>query len=257
MTTATTLDQRIASAAQALIHEQGEFTMAELETRIAVSRATLYRRVGSKAALLQKLAHARGERFEHADTRLDVLRAARRVFAREGIAAATMEQIASQAGVGVATLYRHFGDKEGLIQAFIEAMVPRSAVLQLARNPGEDLANELQDMVEALLAFFHEHRDILRLVMLGSQSERRYLSAFRSGSETTLSMLTDYFRGQQEAGRIDATAGPQELSLALMGMVLAFAIVGPLHYGTTLADAALSAARITSIILGGHRREQP
>lgn len=54
-----------------------------------------------------------------AQTRREILLAAEESFARSGYEGATTRQVASRAGVNVATLHYHFGNKEGLYWAVL------------------------------------------------------------------------------------------------------------------------------------------
>lgn len=252
------IDSSILNVARSLLAENdGGFTMEQLEAKTGISRSTLYRRMGTKEMLLKRLAHERGETFEKPETRRGILEAARVVFGRNGLAAATMEQIAHEAGVGIATVYRHFGDKESLIRAFVAKMVPRTAVQALALHPGQDVAHDLEEMIKSIMAFFFDNRDLLRLVLMGSEADRHTLESLRQGSDTTLSLLTNYFRSQLDAGRLQNVGKPGELALALMGMMLAFAVVGPLHYGTTPDLPEQSSKLIVTIFLNDLRGNQP
>jgi AcrR family transcriptional regulator len=58
-----------------------------------------------------------------AETRRDILRAAEESFAAAGFAGATTRQVAAKAGVNVATLHYHFGNKEGLYRAVLEEAI--------------------------------------------------------------------------------------------------------------------------------------
>ncbi len=55
-----------------------------------------------------------------AETRRGILEAAEVCFATSGFAGATTRQVASRAGVNVATLHYHFGNKEGLYRAVLD-----------------------------------------------------------------------------------------------------------------------------------------
>lgn len=248
------LDRNLWQAAQALLAERGpSFTMAELAAKARVSRATLYRRLGSKQDLLRRLAAARGAPFEAGDTRRRILDAARTVFARHGLVAATMEQIAHEAGLGVATLYRHFGDKESLIRAFVDEMTPRTTLQDLIRQPSQDVAADLTQILRALLAFLLENREVFRLAFTAYEREVGYFRQVRQGSDTLFGLLTAYFRAQMQAGRIRPVAEPEDLALALSGVVLAFALFGPLHYGTPEPDPEAAARRLADLLLDGLR----
>lgn len=53
------------------------------------------------------------------ETRAELIRAARKAFAEQGYAAASMDDLTAAAGLIRGTLYHHFGDKRGLLQAVV------------------------------------------------------------------------------------------------------------------------------------------
>ncbi|MDW3219011.1 MAG: TetR/AcrR family transcriptional regulator [Acidimicrobiales bacterium] len=57
-----------------------------------------------------------------ARTRLDILRAARATFARDGYRGATMTEIAAEAGVSVQTIYDSVGNKAALLEQIVDGM---------------------------------------------------------------------------------------------------------------------------------------
>ena len=69
-----------------------------------------------------------------AETRREILKAAEESFAAYGFAGATTRVVAARAGVNVATLHYHFGNKEGLYRAVIEQAV--SGALPVADGSG-------------------------------------------------------------------------------------------------------------------------
>ncbi len=76
-----------------------------------------------------------------AETRREILRAAEESFAAAGFAGATTRQVATKAGVNVATLHYHFGNKEGLYWAVLEeAISGRLPVPETAGVPADRLA---------------------------------------------------------------------------------------------------------------------
>lgn len=77
-------------------------------------------------------------------TRRDILRAARRLFARDGYAATSLQAIVRAAKVTTGAVYHHFGDKKALFQAVAEAVEREileriSAAAREARSPWEQL----------------------------------------------------------------------------------------------------------------------
>jgi len=98
-----------------------------------------------------------------AETRRDILRAAEESFAAAGFVGATTRQVAARAGVNVATLHYHFGNKERLYRAVLAAAVagevPDSPE---ASSPAERLAG----VVEALWNFGWKRPALPRLSLL-------------------------------------------------------------------------------------------
>ncbi|WP_249165439.1 TetR/AcrR family transcriptional regulator [Bradyrhizobium sp. AUGA SZCCT0431] len=67
-------------------------------------------------------------------TRAKLIKAARKAFAAEGYAAASMDELTAKAGLTRGALYHNFGDKKGLLQAVIDQidaeMVARMRAVQ-------------------------------------------------------------------------------------------------------------------------------
>lgn len=204
-----------------------------------------------KSALLEKLIAERNETID--DNRRLILRAARVVFGRSGLRGATMEQIADEAGLGVATVYRYFETKDQLVRAFMEDMTPRPVLESVIATAGGDLDAELQAVVAALVRFMHELRDILRIALLGDEDDRHYVERLRSGTGSAFGWITTFIEKHQQAGHLAADADPRHLALSLVGMVMAFAMIGPEHYSLPVSDIDATAAAITSTFLEGAR----
>ncbi len=90
--------------------------------------------------------------------------AAMRVIARKGMAAATMQEIADEAGVAKGTIYLYFRDRDDLVEKTFE-----SAMSDLHKQVDEALEivgnfeQRMRAMVAAQLRFFEEHREFFRL----------------------------------------------------------------------------------------------
>ncbi|MEM7055379.1 MAG: TetR/AcrR family transcriptional regulator [Bacteroidota bacterium] len=245
----------ILDAAQSLLADVGEtFTMEQLEAKSGISRATIYRRVGSKQTLLQRLAEERGQTIDLPNTKQHILKSAQTVVRRQGLVGATMEAIANEAGVGVATVYRHFGDKDRLLQAFIEEMTPRNTVRSIMMEPTGEVAADLEKIIYAMLIFFYENRDLVRLMLTEGEAERRYLDKLRTRSSSTLNSLTDYFQHQLDAGRIQSVGPASDIALALMGMMMAFAVVNPVYNYKELENPEQCSKLIVRLFLNDLRR---
>ena len=114
-----------------------------------------------------------GERVERADAaqnRERILGAARRLIGRNGVRPTTLEQVAKEAGVGRATLFRRFPDRASLLLALLDEHERELQDAILAGDPplgpGAAPAARLRAFAEALFDLTQEHRELL----LGSET---------------------------------------------------------------------------------------
>lgn len=169
---------------------------------------------------------------DRAERERAILEAAERVFARRGYEATKMTDVASEAGLGKATLYDSFADKESLFFAVLDRMVAAhmravhgrlgevkgGAVARLAaliRAAAEDL-----DRAPAQAALWIE---------LWAASVRPDLSpAFQAHQRVVLhgfrALVGEILREGQRSGEIRPELGPDALAAAVVssleGMLL-------------------------------------
>jgi TetR/AcrR family acrAB operon transcriptional repressor len=101
----------------------------------------------------------------------ELLNAGLRCFARRGYHAATMDEIAAEAGVSKGAIYWHYKDKEEL---FLSIMRERGAALEAAGAralegivPGqEDPGEILKAIMAAIFGFYVENREFASLIGL-------------------------------------------------------------------------------------------
>ena len=98
-----------------------------------------------------------------AETRRGILRAAEESFATAGFVGATTRQVAARAGVNVATLHYHFGNKEKLYRAVLDAVSGAELTIP---GGGKTPAERLAAVVEALWDFGAAHPSLPRLSLL-------------------------------------------------------------------------------------------
>lgn len=230
--------------------------MEALSQATGLSRATLYRRCGGRRALLEGLAAAGAAVGDLTDARQRALAAARVVFGREGFDGATIEAIAAEANVGLATIYRHFGDKEGLVAAFIEDLPPRRALREGASRPSADLRGDLVRLASAMLASFRDD-PLVRLILLEKLRGGPFLPRIRGRSPTrTMPSIARLLGAHMEAGRLPP-GDVGRLAQAFSGLLLAFGVIGPLFEGQVLGDPEGLAQSITELFLHGALGSKP
>jgi AcrR family transcriptional regulator len=107
------------------------------------------------------------ERIREATTEV-VLEAAESVFAEEGLHLAKVETIAALAGVSVGTLYNHFGDRNGLVTALIDARRQQLLALLdacLERTSGQPFRAQVRAFVDVLVTHFATHAPFFSILM--------------------------------------------------------------------------------------------
>lgn len=90
-------------------------------------------------------------RRDGAENRERILHAAEAVFGTAGAAAST-EEVARRAGVGVATVFRHFPTKQDLVEATAVRYLQELEAEARQRTGGADAGHALEDLVLTLVS---------------------------------------------------------------------------------------------------------
>ena len=92
--------------------------------------------------------------------------AALRVIARKGMSAATMQEIADEAGVAKGTIYLYFRDRDELVEkTFDDAIKQLHARVDAAIAIDEPFDQKLRAVIGAKMAFFRENAEFFRLYL--------------------------------------------------------------------------------------------
>ncbi len=130
------------------------------------------------------LAGDRPERADAARNRQRILTAARRLFAENGVEAVSLEEVARAAGVGKATLFRRFGDRQSLFLALLDDHERELQDALLSGppplGPGAPPRERLLAFVEALLALSTEHLEFLLASETSKPLARLCTGAYRA-----------------------------------------------------------------------------
>ncbi|MCB9762099.1 MAG: helix-turn-helix transcriptional regulator [Alphaproteobacteria bacterium] len=221
--------------------------MDELALAAGVSRATLYRQVGSREALLAALAE-QGVVLPPTPpgVRDQALDAARALARRGGLEALTMEAVAAEAGLGVATLYRRFGDRAGLLSALMERAGARAAARAMALDEDAEPQEALTRLVAGALGVLREDGWLMQLGAAASGAQLAALHEARGRSMGTLAALSHWMARQMKRGWLHP-ADPDELTMALLGATLLHGLMGP------VGDDEALARRLVALFLDGAR----
>jgi AcrR family transcriptional regulator len=154
-----------------------------------------------------------------ASRREELLDAAIRVIRREG-AHASMDQIAREGGVTKPILYRHFGDRDGLVQALGQRFATglmNQLVTALGRpEQGNDLVSET---IDAYLSFVERDPEVYRFVVQQSLRAQPETAAALGGFIRQVGQRVAVVLGEQlRAAGVDS-GGAEPLAHGIVGMV--------------------------------------
>lgn len=89
-----------------------------------------------------------------------------RVIARKGMAAATMQEIAEEAGVAKGTIYLYFRDRDELVEKTFETAMEKLFVqIDDALDRDMSFEEKLRAVMSAQLTFFSQNREFFRLYL--------------------------------------------------------------------------------------------
>jgi AcrR family transcriptional regulator len=151
-----------------------------------------------------------------------ILAAARKVFAEKGFNAATVDQIADEAGVAKGTLYLYFPSKRDIyLAAFREGIEELAAASREAMASRTTLADKLRAFIGTRLRYVEEHRDFYKIyhsefgnLTHPGASDSWFLTLYRE----QLGLLDDLLRQGVERGELRPLP-PRVMASAIYEMV--------------------------------------
>jgi AcrR family transcriptional regulator len=150
-----------------------------------------------------------------------ILEATLALLRERGIARLTTREVAQRAGVSDASVYYHFTDRPGLLQAVFEQGLEPLAYLAALPTEG-DLQQALLGAAHALDGFF----DQVFPVIFASQSDpdlREALAAYMTdenlGPHRGVQALGEFLRGEQASNRVRADIDPEAAAMFLIGSI--------------------------------------
>ncbi|MBX7110440.1 MAG: TetR/AcrR family transcriptional regulator [Dehalococcoidia bacterium] len=152
--------------------------------------------------------------------------AAMRVFVRKGINAATMQDIASEAGMSAGAIYRYFESKDQLVQAVFEYCREENRALFEDRRPeGASLLEAFVGVGRTVWDEFGEpgarDRFAVRLAatLAGSREDDPLGGEMRRMHTDVLDRIESFVRQIQDAGELRRDIDPHALALTILSAV--------------------------------------
>ena len=181
-----------------------------------------------------------------------------RVIARKGMAAATMQEIAEEAGVAKGTIYLYFRDRDELVEkTFEDAMSHLHARVDAALELDVPFAEKLRAMLGAVSGFFRENREFFRLYISmrfpegNPQQQRRQKRTCQPQYQTRVQRIAEVLREAMDRGEIGVT-DPRRLALFIIEG--SNAVIIERVMSETPASADDDVDFLAATILGGIRK---
>jgi AcrR family transcriptional regulator len=198
---------------------------------------------------------ARKPRADAQRNRERILQVAKEIFTRDG-AAASLDDITRQAGIGPGTLYRHFATRDALIEA-----VYRSEVEKLAA--AEQRFAATMPPLEALRAWmllFIEHVSGKRLMIPAMDAVAGGFVRLIDGSRSLIhTAFVASVKRAIASGDLCADTNPDDFVRALVGVFHTTALPGWEQSARRLVDILIAGSRPTPTHVAPHplRRKRP
>ena len=194
-------------------------------------------------------------------TRQDIIGAARRVFARQGVTRTTFEEIAAAAGVTRGAIYWHFADKTELFFAMREQvalpMIDRIDLALLSANGSDALAGIERFLLGILEALEGDAAARQTFQIMGFKCEyvgefERELALQRLRTSELLAKLRQAYGRARRAGQLRTGLRPSVAALETCSFVIGLTRLWLLDSKGALLRRA--ARGLIGVHVTGHRR---
>jgi len=227
---------RLIQAAQKLAKERhfADITIDEIIKTAELSRPAFYYHFsGGKEELRAELVQC-GLLPEAPiqDTRQIILEAALRVFARSGISAATLDDIATEANVSRGALCWHFHNKEELLTGIIKHYGPHSMLRPVIEQIEQDLQNGIplddetifRRLAGAFYDSFTAQGDYTRLAILLVYTHPEAAQILANKIVTGRKRIIEYIQNRQVEGHFCKHIDPG-LFVQMLAMTFAMRVI--------------------------------
>jgi TetR/AcrR family transcriptional regulator len=163
------------------------------------------------------------------DRRTQLLQIALNVFSRKGFNGTTTKEIAAEAGVTEAVIFRHFPTKQALYQAVLDAGIGCAEFAQwlaqakecMQKNDDEAL---FQNIARAIIDSYRSEAPLERVLLFAAlEGHEQGLAHHRSFAIPIFELLREYIVRRQSEGAL-AGYRPGAILAAIAGMAQRYAI---------------------------------
>ena len=187
---------------------------------------------------------------DHAKKRRLILKAAAKVFAREGIARASMNKVAKTGGISKANIYHYYASKDALLFDILDAYLSslRERILQLPLSGLDDAAKLMRVLEEFLLAYEgmdHEHKIQIEGLPLLPEDQQEILKGYQRDMVAVVSSVLKTVVAEQIA---NDKRELRNVTMSIFGMLNWYYVWQPNADGAARKDYAKT---ITHLVIFG------
>ncbi len=166
-------------------------------------------------------------RMTSLERRRQIVDVAGRLFSRKGFKGTTTREIAREAGISEATIFKYFARKEALFEAIIDRCCnDESGNLTLMKKlDGKQGREAFEEVVEFFMERYAEDPSFARLLMFSALEREKFSEIFfRSKGMEVLGYLSRQIEEMMEKG-IFRPLDPELCARAFLGMVIHYCMV--------------------------------
>jgi TetR/AcrR family transcriptional regulator len=195
------------------------------------------------------------QRRNPAATRKKLLTAARREFARNGLAGARVDEIAERAGVNKQLVYHYFGDKDALYLAVLEWVYEEIRAQERKLNlEGLPPERAIQKLIESSFDHLAAHPDFIVLLNDENRGGARHVRGSRrleAMHSPLVSMVSNILADGVRSGTFRKGVNPVHLYISIAGLSYFFFSNTPTLsaiFGKDLSSPAARRARRRHVV---------
>lgn len=189
-------------------------------------------------------------------TRRDVLDATGALISESGVDGLTMRKLAERAGVAVATLYNQFGDRDGVLVAFVSSGLDQLEI-ELDAQPDAGPIDTTRQLFEALDEKFSDEPDVWRPIFASLKSGSGGHGMGEVGDRVVASIEADFAKAAAD-GRfvadIDVVGLARHVFITRMNRLEKWA-TADIEWESYRASSTLGLELILAAVLAGSDRD--
>ena len=187
---------------------------------------------------------------DHEEKRRLILKAAAEVFAREGIARASMNEVAKTGGISKANIYHYYISKDALLFDILDTYLSslRKRILQLPLSGLDDITKLKCVLEEFLLAYEgmdHEHKIQIEGLPLLPEDQQEILKGYQRDMVAVVSSVLKTVVAEQIA---NDKRELRNVTMSIFGMLNWYYVWQPKADGAARKDYAKT---ITHLVIFG------